>query len=323
MSCSYSRDIFVRKLGKVFNVPCNNCADCLNRKKQGYILRMQAQMMSREFKHTYFITLTYDDDHLPYESFSRISHGVKVNCESTGEALLNPYDLRKFFERYRIMFKTPFKYFACGEYGNPFLTKRPHYHIVMFTDTDWKTTVTHLNLAWSRLVPESSHDRYIRYKLSKRLGLTIKRDSRNMSNRVSFGRVNCKCCTFRNMSYVSKYVNKQMGINDVVPPFFRCSDGLGIGFLDSPGAKSCVENNQHFTYLQSGVPCAIPRYLSNKMFSLEQMESFRLEQLELNSIPLDMEGTELVQDYCKKEKQKLLSRRRNRLLRWHNVPFYC
>lgn len=58
-----------------------------------------------------FITLTYTDEELP----------------ETGS--LNRHHLTKFFKRLRKQ-KGPFRYYACGEYGDQ--TKRAHYHACLF-----------------------------------------------------------------------------------------------------------------------------------------------------------------------------------------------
>lgn len=44
-------------------VPCGHCAACESRKKSDLQLRIQIE--AEKYKHTYFITATYDDEHLP------------------------------------------------------------------------------------------------------------------------------------------------------------------------------------------------------------------------------------------------------------------
>lgn len=58
-----------------------------------------------------FITLTYNDDHIPY------GH------------TLRPQDFTKFMKRMRKNIG-PMRYFHCGEYGDD--TLRPHYHACLF-----------------------------------------------------------------------------------------------------------------------------------------------------------------------------------------------
>jgi hypothetical protein len=57
-----------------------------------------------------FLTLTYDDDHLP------------------ADGKLQKPDLQNFFKKMRHRYK--FRYIACGEYGEN--TRRPHYHAIIF-----------------------------------------------------------------------------------------------------------------------------------------------------------------------------------------------
>ena len=59
-----------------------------------------------------FLTLTYDDDHLP-------PNGSLVKS-----------DLQKFFKRLRKNSGKKMAYFACGEYGEQ--TARCHYHVILF-----------------------------------------------------------------------------------------------------------------------------------------------------------------------------------------------
>ncbi|AZL83020.1 replication initiator protein [Apis mellifera associated microvirus 36] len=78
----------------------------------------------QEHKQAYtahFLTLTYEDDHLPYSN--------------EGEPELDKTHLQKFFKRLRKENakhapKWQIRYFAIGEYGETF--ERPHYHAIMF-----------------------------------------------------------------------------------------------------------------------------------------------------------------------------------------------
>lgn len=65
-------------------------------------------------KDNVFVTLTYDDCHLPENGSLRKDH------------------LQKFFKRLRRDLPVDYKikYFACGEYGDK--TDRPHYHSIIF-----------------------------------------------------------------------------------------------------------------------------------------------------------------------------------------------
>ncbi len=66
-----------------------------------------------------FLTLTYEDEHLP--------------INSDGQMVLRSKDLTKFLKalRYRLgLSNKKFRYFAVGEYGDE--GERPHYHAMLF-----------------------------------------------------------------------------------------------------------------------------------------------------------------------------------------------
>lgn len=285
MSCSRPIDIHVRTNGHSYLVPCGRCEECLHRKKMTFVHRIEQEKLHGSFKHCYFVTLSYADEFLPYESFSQKVHGVPVSPDSTGEAVLCPYDLSMFFHRLRNFIKDDIRYFACGEYGDPNKTHRPHYHIILFCNLSWKCAVKYCNLAWSFLVAETKEQRLERYKLQRKLKRPIKRDSRNMANRVLIGRVQVTSVTYKRICYVAKYVNKILFSDEPIKPFYRLSKGLGDGFLKSETAKLCKFYNRHFTYFQNGLPVALSRYYSHKMFTAEQMDEYQLKMIRENDCP--------------------------------------
>lgn len=321
-SCYQPIDIFVRSQGKGYLVPCGKCAGCLERKRQGFLLRAQYEMQA--YKYCYFVTLSYSDDFLPYEYYTQKRNGSPLNSISTGEPLLCPYDLRKFFERYRHLCDD-FSYFACGEYGSEDNTKRPHYHICLYCNDNWETTLSKVRVAWSYLRPETPQERYQRYKKSRLFGRLIKRDSWDIRNRISIGRDQVRCLSYKRITYVCKYVTKQINSKEVVPPFYRCSHGLGKCFLDTEECRLLKQENKHYASLQSGLPCALPRYLSQRMFSPAQMEAFQMELIfKDNPIsPLDYDSQESYEcaykSWYKNKQQKELSVRRRRLLSFQGV----
>lgn len=83
--------------------------DCRLNRSQEWATRCvhEAQL----HKENCFITLTYADKHLPKDGS------------------LNRDDLTQFFKRMRYH-KGPYKYYACGEYGDQ--TQRAHYHACIF-----------------------------------------------------------------------------------------------------------------------------------------------------------------------------------------------
>ena len=103
----------------VVPIPCGMCTSCRLDYSREWANR--CYMESLESKDNYFITLTYDDDHLPI--------GDK------GNATLIKKDFQDFMKRLRKFYKDNFnvdniRFYACGEYGSQ--TYRPHYHFIGF-----------------------------------------------------------------------------------------------------------------------------------------------------------------------------------------------
>ena len=285
MACSRPIDIFCKETSHGYLVPCGRCEECLHRKKMSFVHRCEQEKLHGKFAHCYFVTLTYKDAFLPYESFSTKKNGAPVSPDSTGEAVLCPYDLSLFFHRYRNFSEDSIRYFACGEYGDPKLTHRPHYHIILFTNSPWKECVNNCNLAWSYLVAESKEQRAERYKLQRKLKRPIKRDSRSMLNRVSIGRVQVTSVTYKRICYVAKYVNKILFSDEPIKPFYRISNGLGDGFLSTETAKLCSVQNRHYTYFQNGLPVALSRFYSRRLFTAQQMIDYQLDIIREEDCP--------------------------------------
>lgn len=97
--------------GENLTVPCGKCIACRIAKRKEWSLRMYHEL--NYHNESVFLTLTYDDLHLPDNNS------------------LVKKDLQKFFKRLRRDLKgRKIKYFACGEYGDK--TNRPHYHAIVF-----------------------------------------------------------------------------------------------------------------------------------------------------------------------------------------------
>lgn len=93
-------------------VPCGRCIQCRIQRSKTWALRLMAELKYWEV--ATFLTLTYDEDHLP---------------EGGG---LQKEDVQKYFRRLRkdIGSHEPIKHFSVGEYGEK--GGRPHYHSIVF-----------------------------------------------------------------------------------------------------------------------------------------------------------------------------------------------
>ena len=97
--------------GKAIDVACGQCMGCRIDKSQEWAARIVHE--SQMHHDNCFVTLTYDDDHLPYDGG------------------LNKTHFQKFMKRLRKKFpENKIRYFHCGEYGEKL--GRPHYHACLF-----------------------------------------------------------------------------------------------------------------------------------------------------------------------------------------------
>lgn len=97
--------------GAIQLLSCGNCFNCINMRRYHWVKKLSLE--KKQWKNTYFITLTYNDHNYPDElRVDHIQNFIKY--------------LRKFIKK--------LKYFCSGEYGSK--TARAHYHLILFTDYD-------------------------------------------------------------------------------------------------------------------------------------------------------------------------------------------
>lgn len=179
-----------------------------------------------------FITLTYDDEHLPAD------HSLHVE------------ELQKFFKRLRKNYGEKIRYFACGEYGEKVRTffdikgqgealGRPHYHAIVFglgNDTFSKDCV---KKSW------------------KNCNWSMFQDSK------VFGSVTYDSCRYVS-DYIFKKYDSEKGkevYGERHSPFKVGSNGLGKSYLDEYAEQL---KTQQFIMLR-GHKVNLPRYYRLKL----------------------------------------------------------
>ena len=94
--------------------PCGKCYNCKIVYKMEWTTRLEHELETSG--EGVFVTLTYDDDHLP-EGFNIQQNHLQLF-------------LKRFRSYVNYHFGTKLKYYAIGDYGEK--TGRPHYHALMF-----------------------------------------------------------------------------------------------------------------------------------------------------------------------------------------------
>lgn len=100
--------------GKI-EVPCGQCMGCRLQRSQEWSSRMMHEASLHEFNS--FITLTYDDDHVPRDYGLRLEHSQDFIKRLRAKAAYDHEGLR-------------LRFYLCGEYGPA--GGRPHYHAAIF-----------------------------------------------------------------------------------------------------------------------------------------------------------------------------------------------
>lgn len=104
-------------------VACGYCDRCRKSWASDWMVRLKEE--TKVSSSAYFITLTYDDEHVPWNY-----------NEETGECVqsVRPKHVQDWMKRIRKFQKEvsdeKLKYFLVGEYGDQ--TLRPHYHLMLF-----------------------------------------------------------------------------------------------------------------------------------------------------------------------------------------------
>ena len=94
-------------------LPCGQCQDCRLSKRREWAVRIVHE--ASLYEKNCFLTLTYDEDHLPKDGS------------------LHKIHFQRFIRRWRKAWKLKpreLRYFHCGEYGDE--NRRPHYHAIIF-----------------------------------------------------------------------------------------------------------------------------------------------------------------------------------------------
>lgn len=277
-----------KKMGLKGNiVPCGRCLGCLSKRRRDWTMRLSQELKSASSAS--FLTLTYDDENLPYVDFGdkieyfncdkSIWHGtgfwpelkkLQNNTweyfETFGIYPLFKNDLQRYLKRVRKV--TPnLKYYAVGEYGSE--TKRPHYHAIVFNA-----------------------------------------DPEVLAEKWDQGITHQGTVTDESIKYVTKYLINEDFIDNPIKPFAIMSKGLGKIYL-----KNATKwHKRNFTLCpadgKDNKSC-IPRYYRNKIFSKVEnqllLEGVRRDAIQLSEGSVEAE-TEIKSRRVKRKNSKSKSK---------------
>lgn len=242
-------------------VPCGKCADCLAKKSRDLFVRAYTEVMQRPA--SYFVTLTYSDEYLP---FTR-------NFRPT----LSKTDFQQFLKRMRKTNKVDITYIGCGEYGDK--GNRPHYHLIMM----FKPFVTPeevynmVEKAWFRgcriqIAPaEPATVHYVLKYLIKELPLN--------EIHTSGG---CR--------------GAAMSPHAPLDEFAFWSKGLGVSLI-TPEFAEYIWQHGGFDVYYNGIKYGLPKYLRDKLFKSGYLTHSQMLKLLKDNFNLfwDFDNSELEQ----------------------------
>lgn len=217
-------------------LPCGKCAACINRKIQEWTFRLDNERINS--KCTYFVTLTYDNYHVPINRYGKME--------------LRKSDVQAFLKRLRYdrdndpeygiledhyfqcdLKREKISYYAVGEYGSE--KKRPHMHLVMY-NTSKKSIIDNWTYGEVDIqVPRSSQA----------------------------------------IGYVIKYLHKRIyniTPKNVTPEFSLMSKGIGLGYIEK--MKGWHRKNLDVLYTSNETQTKIPmsRFYRSKLFTDKERE---------------------------------------------------
>lgn len=248
-------------------VPCGKCQACLRNKQIAWCNRLQ--LHASYYLYSHFVTLTYDEYHLPMFSFETGEiFSLSDRLPNQEYATMTLYDdekdaipcldkleiqrfVRSLSDLCRRHLKCRFSYFLVGEYGME--NYRPHYHLIIFHD-------------------------------SKRLYENCKPTIMEKWNK---GLVDVGTCTDASIAYVTKYILKEDShpLSAKLPifaNFLLCSKGIGKDYVKEFGTsilKDCDDRDDLYLINNRGYKSAMPRYLKDKLIpsaEWNEVNSFQL-----------------------------------------------
>lgn len=220
-------------------VPCGKCNFCLQNKRSDWSLRLAHEQKSSSS--AFFLTITYDDDNLPWNTTSGLSEVRKR-------------DVQLFKKRLRkaqaAIGGGRLRYYTVAEYGTEF--DRPHYHSIMFN--------MHTDLLG--FAP--------RLLVNNEAGIW----SPELSALWKGGIVHVGNCNADSIGYVTKYVLNRVGDYwGRNKPFALMSRKPGIGH-DYIAKHTEWHHSGLKNYAQvDGVKLRLPRYYKERVFTDQSQRS--------------------------------------------------
>lgn len=244
-------------------IPCGQCIGCRLEYSRQWANR--GYLEAKCWDQNWFITLTYDEDHIRILEETKSKSGITFWNEGDWNGTLVSEDLTQFMKNLRQIMKREYnqdgiRFMACGEYGEQ--GERPHYHIILFN-----CNLPLESFYEPRII---NHETYFQNKIIERAW--------------NKGISNVSEASWNNIAYTARYITKKINGNGSdemyaekgqKKEFFRVSRMPGIGEIYYQKHKDEIYKNDLITIKnKQGVINSKPPKYFDKLYEEEYPEKF-------------------------------------------------
>lgn len=251
-------------------LPCGKCIGCRLDYSKEWAIRCTLEMQDHSPDECYFVTLTYDEEHVPYsvahteEIEHEHSYGFPSSSPVWHETVERPSNqtlddrhlqlFMKLLRRYQEYHygRQNIRFFACGEYGGK--TYRPHYHLIIYG---------------LKLSPPSN-DCWQKNNRGYMLW-----ESDELEKIWKKGHVIVGHCTYETCGYVARYMLKKQKGNageeyktlNILPPFSRMSrmPGIGLKYYEAHKEEMLASDEIYLETEKRGIKSRPPRFFEMQL----------------------------------------------------------
>lgn len=260
-----------------FLVPCKKCIGCQLDYSQDWATRCYLESLYT--KDNYFVTLTYDDEHLPRPESIETSRSHMIFdkeacneqgyqwhycCNDPDDIKKFMHDLRQYITRHPKIFPegSKVRFIACEEYGSE--GWRTHLHLILM---DCYLPLSSFYVSWIDWKKDIHWNNSILEKIWGK------------------GRVDVMEANYEAMAYVARYATKKVmntadeveyGARGMLKEVFRQSRNPGIGWQYYQDHKEEIyEHDYVFVKTKKGVEKRRPPEYYDRMFEKEFPEKMK------------------------------------------------
>lgn len=226
---------------------CGRCAECLRKRAMSWRTRLHKEYYGTK-DNFHFLTLTFSDESIAQLKADYIDLFPELDRPDDND--IARFAVRRFLERYRKRYRVSLRHFFVTELGG--LNGRIHLH--------------------GLVIGAKCRSRFDTRKLDLDVFNSI----------WQYGHLWVGWCTDKSISYIVKYITKPDPSHPDFRPIILTSPGMGKCYVtnETIAWHHSVPGGIHYLYTSTGHKVALPRYLSQKIFSEEESLERQLQLLD-------------------------------------------